>query len=561
MEWIRKIIESILKYIDIYWEKLNLFFSYNGPVSLFIQGLNFLSVVTFIWVIVMCLYVLFVYAYTPEKYETISGKNFLLSTIKASFMFLVFLLILWYTRSTCNGWEEIIEYKYFDGGVRLCLYGAMVMIPMALLLCKDDKYTFKSNGVSLDPIVLILLTATSFSIIILTNNLFTMMIGVEILTMPVFILTCINRYKNKSLEAALKYFILGCLCTAITLFSLTILYMFVGTLELDEIARHLDSIEISERVIASRNIKPIFTDPTVIQILSYFNLQPKDYPSALCSFLNVINWLVLTGPLFKMGLVPYHTWMADTYQGINNSIFFYLLVVPKIPIVSALSKILIILVNNNLTIVYLYVLLSGVFSIIYGCVNALFTKSFKKFMVYSSIVQMGLICVCLYMLPNKTGGLIVLMFLIVYIIVNFLVLYIWINLKDHKGKHLEVLSEFTSLKGDSLILTIIFILGLLSLSGLPPLLGSFTKLIIFFNFTVYNTYCILFLLMFLSIYITVYYIKFIRIILFRKEDYIYKFLKKKTFTFYIFVFYLSIINFFSLLFFFNKFALFLIIII
>jgi NADH-quinone oxidoreductase subunit N len=119
--------------------------------------------------------------------------------------------------------------------------------------------------------IILLLSILGMFIILSSNDLLILFLGLELQTMPFFILSCLKRTSNLSCEAGLKYFIYACFCSGISFFGISLIYGFLGTTNFTEIKIILSVIEIS----------------------NFYNIY-------------ISLFFILIGLLFKLGIVPFH---------------------------------------------------------------------------------------------------------------------------------------------------------------------------------------------------------------------------------------------------------------
>jgi len=137
-------------------------------------------------------------------------------------------------------------------------------------------------------------------LLISANDLFIIYIAIELQSIALYILTSLKRYSNVSIEAGLKYFIYGSFASGMLLYGVSLVYGSLGT-----------------------------TNLTQIYILLYsLSIDNDNLPLSL-----VYGYvLIIAGLFFKLGLAPFHLWVADVYEGAPSIITYFLAVLPKISI-------------------------------------------------------------------------------------------------------------------------------------------------------------------------------------------------------------------------------------
>lgn len=197
--------------------------------------------------------------------------------------------------------------------------------------------------------------------IISSYDLITMYLGIELQSLCFYIVTNLKFYSNFSIEAGLKYFILGALSSGILLFGCSLLYGFTGLTN--------------------------FLDLTILfyyNILEGFNL--NHYKGALIGII-----FIYCGILFKIGIVPFHMWVSDIYEGSPTNITFFFAIVPQISILSLLLRLNIIFLYAYLKYLYIFLMFLSIFSILVGTLGAIYQTKLKRIIAYSGISNMGYI--------------------------------------------------------------------------------------------------------------------------------------------------------------------------
>jgi len=294
----------------------------------------------------------------------------------------------------------------------------MIGVSIGFILIASNKSLLnKLDGAT---IILFLTGFIGLLVVIVTNNILELYVGLEIIGLSFYVLACRERKSIKSTEAGLKYFIIGALSSGFILLGVSILYQQTGIFELDSILR----IE------------------------------------------SPISWLLIkVGLLFKLGAAPFHMWVPDIYEGSPTIIAMYLAIVPKISYMSVLIRTV-----DNYSF-DLILLISGVFSLFVGGLGALNQNSIKRIIGYSAIGHVGFMLLSLSQL-NSIGFHASLLYLIIYTIMTINIFLIVLKYKYIKILELRGLSRRNNVIGLTLGLSF------MSIAGIPPLSGFFNKLIV-----------------------------------------------------------------------------------
>jgi NADH-quinone oxidoreductase subunit N len=205
-------------------------------------------------------------------------------------------------------------------------------------------------------LALVLLATTGFSIMVASNNLVMMFLGLEIGSIALYVLAGMTRERAESDEAAIKYFLLGSFASALFIYGVALLYAGTGFLEILDIRQYLSDY--------------LVTNPAVI----YIGLG-----------------LIVAGLGFKISAAPFHTWAPDVYQGAPAGIVGYMAAVAKIAGFVAISRVLLVALAD-LDVTWLPVV-AGVaaLSMLVGAVVALVQGDVRRMLAYSGVAHAGFI--------------------------------------------------------------------------------------------------------------------------------------------------------------------------
>ena len=214
-----------------------------------------------------------------------------------------------------------------------------------------------------------LISVLGAMVIISGVNLLSIYLGIEILSISLYVLIAMGKHKKVSIEAALKYFILGAVASAILLYGLSMLYGITGSLDLS--------------VINANN--------------SIFTLKGSNI--LLINFSLIFLFIAVC---FKLGVVPFHMWVPDVYQGAPTTITTFMGTIPKLAIFIFIVR----LFTDSLGIFFNYwgqlFFIVGIISIMTGSLLAILQKNIKRMLAYSTISHMGFIFIAI---ANGYSGL------------------------------------------------------------------------------------------------------------------------------------------------------------
>lgn len=280
------------------------------------------------------------------------------------------------------------------------------------------------------------------------HNFLVIYMGLELLTLCSYALVALRRDNATATEAAMKYFVLGALASGFLLYGLSMLYGATGSLDLNEVFN----------AIASRQVKH--------QVL-VFGLV-----------------FIVAGLAFKLGAVPFHMWLPDVYQGAPTAVT---LLIGGAPQLAAFAICLRLLVEGLLPLAFdwqqmLAVMAIG--SLLVGNLAAIAQSNLKRMLAFSTISQMGFLL--LGMLSGVVNGnqlntesaYSAAMFYAITYVLTTLAAFGIIMLLARAGHESEEISDLAGLNQRSPLYAGVMAVVMLSLAGLPPLVGFYAKLLV-----------------------------------------------------------------------------------
>ncbi|RIK45544.1 MAG: NADH-quinone oxidoreductase subunit N [Chloroflexi bacterium] len=278
-----------------------------------------------------------------------------------------------------------------------------------------------------------------------SGDLLMIFLGIEMSSLAVYALTGFARQRVSSLEGALKYFLLGLFASAILVYGMAWTYGATGSTNLNDIARSLSGVVTDGKVEAS----------LLLALL-----------------------LLIVGLGFKVAAVPFHMWTPDAYEGAPTPVSAYMSVIPKVAGFAAMTRIL---VQGLGPLRDEWVILIGVLAVItmaFGNIVAVSQRNVKRMLAYSSIGHTGYILAGLaaFETINPNGEISVasvLFYLFAYAFMNIgaFAIVTWLQARG-SGTDLE---DFAGLGSRSPLAALAMAVFMLSLMGLPPLVGFYGK--------------------------------------------------------------------------------------
>ncbi|RPE72846.1 NADH dehydrogenase subunit N [Tibeticola sediminis] len=291
-----------------------------------------------------------------------------------------------------------------------------------------------------------LFSLLGMSIMISGNHLLVIYLGLELLTLSSYALVALRRDDLPATEAAMKYFVLGAMASGFLLYGLSMIYGATGTLELGEVFKAIASRQIHHQVLVFGVV------------------------------------FVVAGLAFKLGVVPFHMWIPDVYQGAPTAITLLIAGAPKL---AAFAIVMRLLVEGMLPLApdwQQMLAILAVASLLIGNVAAIAQTSLKRMLAYSTIAQMG------FMLLGLIGGVVQgtalpaanayssAMFYVVSYVLTTVATFGVILLLSREGFESDALTDLAGLNQRAPLYAGIMAACMFSLAGIPPLVGFYAKL-------------------------------------------------------------------------------------
>ena len=285
--------------------------------------------------------------------------------------------------------------------------------------------------------ILLLLCTLGAEVLVISNHFASLFIGLEILSIGLYVLIAYLRTRNFAVEAGIKYLMLAAFSSAFLLFGMSLIYTDSGTMQFNLLAEHLNKSG----------------SPSII-FLTGFGLM-----------------LIAVG--FKLALVPFHMWTADVYQGAPVPVTAFIATVSKGAMFAVLIHFFTTIGSNRFQTSTVVISLIAVASMLIGNLLALNQKNIKRLLAYSSIAHLGYLLVA-FLATNKLGIEAVVFYLLTYFLTTlaaFGVVTILSN-KEHDADHMD---NYRGLFWHNPFAAIVMTVAMLSLAGIPLTVGFIGK--------------------------------------------------------------------------------------
>lgn len=312
-----------------------------------------------------------------------------------------------------------------------------IVLTIFLVALSDDFYEKHQTKIS-DYIAIKIFLLSGAVAMVSFGNLSMFFLGIEILSISLYVLAASDRMNIKSNEAGLKYFLMGSFASGILLFGICLIYGAMGTFDIAEISELSQSAELP----------------------SWF-------------FIGIV--LLTIGMLFKIAAVPFHFWAPDVYQGAPALTTATMSTLAKVVAMAALYKLL---TAMNVEITYgfqIVIVVISIASMTVGNIMALKQTNVKRMLAFSGISHAGFMLMALLSATTAAGSL--LYYATAYSLAGIAAFSVLLYVCKDKGN--EEISHFNGLGKTNPILAAVLTASLLSMAGIPVFAGFFAKLMLF----------------------------------------------------------------------------------
>jgi len=320
--------------------------------------------------------------------------------------------------------------------------GTFIVVVMSQAWLESDSQIVDGKSVhgkySGEFYMLLLSTLLGMYMMLSSGSFLMFFLGLEMASVPMACLVAFDKKKKESAEAAAKYVLTATFSSGVMLFGMSFIYAATGSLYYDNVAAAISGTPLS-----------------IIGMVFFFS-----------------------GLGFKISLVPFHFWTADTYQGAPTPVTGYLSVVSKGAATLTLAIILVKVFGAMAAwwqpMLWVVIMLT----ITVGNLMAIRQKELKRFMAFSSISQAGYIMLAVIGADPATSQTALTFYVLVYVVANMSVFSV-ISAVEHRAQGGTMMSAYNGLYQTNPKLAFIMTIALFSLAGIPPFAGMFSKFFVF----------------------------------------------------------------------------------
>ena len=361
-----------------------------------------------------------------------------------------------------------IDDRFGDFMKVLSLSGSIVVLLMSgdfMRRAGVDKFEYP---------ILIVLATLGMLMLISANGLIALYLGLELMSLALYVLAALSRDDARASEAGLKYFVLGALSSGMLLYGASLLYGFSGTVTFSGIAAAIG-----------------------------------DHPN-----MGVIFGLVflLAGLAFKMSVVPFHMWTPDVYEGAPTPVTAFFASAPKMAAVAIATRVIITAFPGALAQWQQVIVFMALASMALGSFAAIGQNNIKRLMAYSSIGHMGFALVGLAA-GTQAGVQGVVTYMAIYLVMTLGAFAAILSMRVN-GKPVEQISDLAGLSRTNPAMAFFLAMLMFSLAGVPPLAGFFAKFYVFMAAVEAHLYWLAVIGILTSAVAAFYYLRIVKVIYF-----------------------------------------------
>ena len=329
----------------------------------------------------------------------------------------------------------------FAGTYRLDVVGAVlksfILVLVLVSLFYAREYFRKRGTTQGEHYPLVLFATLGMMMLVSSNSLLMLYLGLELLSLSLYALVALQRDSVQSSEAAMKYFVLGALASGMLLYGMSMLYGVTGTLDLSDLL-----IKVS---VAGEK-----------RVLLVFGLV-----------------FLLVGISFKLGVVPFHMWVPDVYQGAATPVTQFIGTAPKLAAFAMTLRLLVDGLGGLAEEWHQMLIILSVLSMGIGNLLAIAQTNFKRMLAYSTIAHMGYML--LGLLTAKASGYAASMFYVSIYALMSMGAFGAIILLASRSNEADQLTDLAGLARRSPWFGFIMLILLFSMAGVPPFAGFWAK--------------------------------------------------------------------------------------
>jgi len=332
--------------------------------------------------------------------------------------------------------------KLFDGSYvadslsQVLKIGAIILVAVGFLYARD--YLRQNELMKGEYYLLGLFGLLGMLIMISSNSLLTMYLGLETLSLSLYALVAFDRNNATAAESAMKYFVLGAIASGSLLYGISWVYGLTGSLQFHDIAAAVQN-------------------PAINGMPLWFGVA-----------------FIIVGIAFKFGAVPFHMWLPDVYQGARSPVGLYIASAPKLAALALTLRILVDGLGELHEVWQGMIMVLAVLSLLVGNIVAIAQTNIKRMLGYSAIAHVGFILLAVFT-GTEQGYAAALFYTLTYVVMAAGA-FGMVILLSRQGFEAESLVDFKGLNARSPWFALMMLFFMFGMAGVPPWVGFFAKL-------------------------------------------------------------------------------------
>ncbi|MFO1155903.1 MAG: NADH-quinone oxidoreductase subunit NuoN [Rhodospirillales bacterium] len=361
-------------------------------------------------------------------------------------------------------------------------FKVLVLGAAALSLLISREYLELRGIARFEFVVLVLLATTGMMLMISANDFLSLYLGLEMQSLALYVIAAFNRDDGKSVEAGLKYFVLGALASGMLLYGASLIYGYAGT---------TGFTAVGGMVTALHGAAP----PTGLIVGLVF---------------------IIAGLAFKVSAVPFHMWTPDVYEGAPTPVTAFFSLAPKMAAIALLLRVMIEPFGDLLPQWRQIIVFISIASMLIGAFGAIGQTNIKRLMAYSSIGHVGYALIGLAV-GGEEGVRGVLIYMAIYLIMN-LGAFTCILCMRRREQMVEEIADLAGATRSTPVMALALAVFMFSMAGIPPLAGFFGKLYIFLAAVQAHLYTLAIVGVLSSVVAAFYYLRIVKLMYFDQSE-------------------------------------------
>jgi NADH-quinone oxidoreductase subunit N len=326
----------------------------------------------------------------------------------------------------------------------------VAFVAASVALAYSRRYLLDRGLLRGEFLTLLLFALLGILVMVSANSFLSLYLGLELLSLSLYALVALNRDSAAATEAAMKYFVLGALASGLLLYGMSMIYGATGTLVISEVAARASALT---------------AESSSARVLLVFGLV-----------------FLVAGVAFKLGVVPFHMWIPDVYQGATTAVTLLIGTAPKLAAFAMAMRLLVDGLPSLAPDWQQMLAVLAVLSMALGNVTAIAQSNLKRMLAYSTIAHMGFML--LGLLSGVVGGnrlnavdaySAAMFYTLVYVLMSLAAFGMLLAL-SRAGYECERLEDMKGLNRRDPWAAFLMLLVMFSLAGVPPLAGFYAKL-------------------------------------------------------------------------------------